>query len=63
MYAKGQAVAADVVTAHMLYSLAGEHGIKAADEAKDKLAKSMNAEQIAQAKKMAQDWKPKLETE
>lgn len=63
MYARGQTVSQDVVRAHMLYALAANNGIKAADEAKDKLAKSMSAEQIAEAKKMAQEWKPKLETE
>lgn len=63
MYAKGQTVPQDVVRAHMLYALAADRGIRAADEAKDKLAKSMSAEQIAEAKKMAQEWKPKLETE
>ena len=39
MYAKGQTVPQDVVKAHMLYALAGDNGIRAADEAKDKLAK------------------------
>lgn len=63
MYAKGQTVPQDVVRAHMLYALAANNGIKAADEAKEKLAKSMSAEQIAEAKKMAHEWKPKLETE
>ena len=63
MYARGQTVGQDVVKAHMLYALAGDHGIRAADEAKDKLAKTMSADQIAEAKKMAHEWKPKLETE
>jgi hypothetical protein len=63
MYAKGQTVPQDVVKAHMLYALAADNGIRAADDAKDKLAKSMSAEQIAEAKKMAHEWKPKLETE
>jgi hypothetical protein len=63
MYAKGQTVPQDAVKAHILYASAADHGIKAAGEAKDKLAKSMSAEQVAEAKKMAQEWKPKLETE
>lgn len=63
MYAKGQTVPQDVVRAHMLYALAADNGVRAADEARDKLAKSMSAEQIAEAKKMAHEWKPKLETE
>lgn len=63
MYAKGQAVAADPVTAHMLYSLAAQHGVKAAGDAKDRLAKSMTAAQIAEADKKAHDWKPKFELE
>jgi hypothetical protein len=59
MYAKGQAVTQDVVTAHMLYSLAAATGTKAAGVAKDQLAKSMSADQLAQAEKMVKDWKPK----
>ena len=61
MYAKGQAVAQDVVTAHVLYSLAAKHGIKAAAAARDRLVKSMTAEQTGRAEQMAKDWKPKLE--
>jgi TPR repeat protein len=61
MYAKGQAGTQDVVTAHMLYSLAAGFGIKPASIARDQLAKTMTAEQIAQAEKMAKDWKPKPE--
>jgi uncharacterized protein len=63
MYAKGEAVAADPVTARMLYTLAAQHGVKAAGDAKDSLAKSMTAEQIAEADKKARDWKPKFELE
>lgn len=61
MYAKGEAVTQDVVTAHLLYGLAATSGIRAAGAAKDQLAKSMSADQIAQAEKMAKDWKPTLE--
>jgi TPR repeat protein len=61
MYAKGEAVTQDVVTAHLLYGLAATSGIKAAGAAKNQLAKTMTPEQIAQAEKMAKDWKPKLE--
>jgi hypothetical protein len=61
MYAKGEAVTQDIVTAHLLYGLAATSGIKAAAAAKDQVAKSMTPEQIAQAVKMAKDWKPKLE--
>jgi uncharacterized protein len=60
MYAKGQAVTKDVVTAHMFYNLAANGTVKAAGLARDQLAKSMTADQIAQAEKMAKDWKPKL---
>jgi TPR repeat protein len=63
MYAKGEAVAADPITAHMLYTLAAQHGVKAAGAAKDSLAKSMTAAQIAEADKKAHDWKPKFELE
>src|SRR5579885_395781 len=61
MYAKGQSVTADPVTAHMLYSLAAARGIKPAAAARDQLAQSMTAEQIAQAVKLAKAWTPKPE--
>jgi len=61
MYAKGENVAQDSVTAHMLYTLAAKHGIKAAGAAKEQLAKSMTAAQVAEAEKRAGEWKPKLE--
>jgi len=61
MYAKGQGVPQDSVTAYMLLSLAAAKGIKAAGEAREKLMKSMDSAQVAEAEKMAHDWKPKPE--
>jgi uncharacterized protein len=61
MYAKGENVAQDPVTAYTMYTLAATRGIKAAGAAKDQLAKSMSAAQVAEAEKRAQDWKPKPE--
>jgi TPR repeat protein len=61
MYAKGESVAKDPVTAHMLYSLAAARGIKAAEDAKARLAKSMSADQIADAEARARAWTAKPE--
>jgi len=61
MYGKGQGVPQNSVTAYMLLSLAAAKGVKPAGEAKDKLAKSMDSAQIAEAEKLAHEWKPKPE--
>ncbi len=63
MYAKGDTVAQDTVTAYMLYSLAAAQGIKAARDARDKLAKSMSPDQVAEANKKVHAWNPKVETD
>jgi uncharacterized protein len=63
MYAKGEPVAQDNVTAYMLYALAAAQGIRAAGDARDKLAKSMSLDQVVEANKKVHAWKPKLETD
>jgi uncharacterized protein len=62
MYAKGETMAQDSVTAYMFYTLAAKLGIKAAETAKEQLARSMSATQVAEAEKRASEWKPKLES-
>jgi len=61
MYAKGESVTKDPVTAHMLYSLAAARGVKAAEDAKVQLAKSMSPTQISEAETRARDWSAKPE--
>jgi TPR repeat protein len=59
MYEEGQGVFQDSVQAHMWYSLAAAHGEQRAAEARDALAKQMTPAQIAEAQKLAREWRPK----
>ncbi len=61
MYARGDSVAKDPVAAYRLYSLAAARGVKAAEDAKAFLAKSMNAPQIAEAEAQVHAWSAKSE--
>ena len=60
MYSRGQGVPQNYVTAYMLLDLASAK-IKAAADAKGNISKSMESSQIAEAEKLAKDWKPKYE--
>src|SRR5665213_2707286 len=46
------------VMAHMWFNLAGAQGDKRAAEARDAVAKKMTPDQIAEAQRMAREWKP-----
>ena len=59
MYVLGQGVAQDYVQAHMWFNLAAARGQKIARENRNRLAKQMTPEQIAEARRLAQEWKPK----
>lgn len=59
MYEKGQGVRQDFVQAHMWYNLSAADGEKRAAEARDALAKQMTPAQIAEAQRLAREWKPK----
>jgi uncharacterized protein len=60
MYAMGEGVPEDYVTAHMWLDLAAESGNKSAAKGRDTLAaKMMTPEQIAEAQKLAREWKRK----
>jgi TPR repeat protein len=59
MYAQGQEVLQDFIQAKMWYNLAAANGYKPAAELRDALAKQMTPAQIAEAKKLAREWKPK----
>jgi TPR repeat protein len=49
----------DLVQAHMWYSLAAGNGNAHAPGYRDDLARQMTAAQIAEAQKLAREWKPK----
>ncbi len=66
MYATGQGVARDYVLAHMWYDIAASQfvGVKDREKAakyRDDVASKMTPEQIAEAQRMAREWKPKAE--
>ncbi len=65
MYRAGRGVPQDPIQAHMWYNLAassgGDQGRKMAVKSRDSTAKKMTAEQIAEAQRLAREWKPKVQ--
>jgi uncharacterized protein len=59
MYLGGDGVPQDYVLAHMWLNLAAARGDKGASEVRASLAKEMTPDQIAEAQKLAREWKPK----
>ncbi len=59
MYGKGQGVPRDYVQAHIWFNLAAAQGDDMARKNSDIVAKRMTAEQIAEAQRLAREWKPK----
>ena len=59
MYDNGRGVLQDYVRAHMWYNLAAAQGNKPATKNRDLLAKRMTPAQIAEAQKLAREWRPK----
>jgi TPR repeat protein len=60
MYTKGHGVLQDYIQAHMWYNLSAAHGEKRSAEARDALAQQMTPAQIAEAQRLAREWKPKM---
>lgn len=58
-YYLGRGVPEDYVMAHMWYNLAAAQGNKQAWKFREELAKMMTPAQIAEAQKLAREWKPK----
>jgi hypothetical protein len=56
---KGQGVPEDYVIAHMWFSLAAAGGDRNAAKGRDLVATRMTPAQIAEAQKLAREWKPK----
>ncbi len=59
VYEEGQGVTQDYVQAHMWYNLSAAKGNYIAREAHDILAEQMTPAQVAEAQKLAREWKPK----
>jgi TPR repeat protein len=59
MYQEGWGPTQDYVEAHKWYNLAATYGDKPAADLRDALANQMTPAQIAEAQKLAREWKPK----
>ena len=59
MHERGEGVQQDSIKAYMWYSLGAAKGGEAGARLRDALAKKMDPEQIAEAQKLAREWKPK----
>ena len=59
MYHQGQGVPQDYVQAHMWLNLASANGSAHAVEVRDTVARSMTPDQIAEAQRLAREWRPK----
>jgi hypothetical protein len=57
-YAKGQGVARDLVRSHMWSNLAAAQGAEMAMDNRAIVAATMTPDQIAEAQRLARDWKP-----
>jgi len=58
MYARGRGVLRDSIQAHMWYNLSAAYGDNRSVEARDALAQRMTPAQIAEAQRLAREWKP-----
>jgi hypothetical protein len=61
MYAQGRGVLQDFIQAHMWYNLSAARGEGRSAEARDALAKQMTPGQIAEAQRLAREWRPREE--
>ena len=59
MYYHGQGVPQDYVQAHMWWNLAVSQGSENATSNCDKTARKVTPAQIAEAEKLAREWRPK----
>jgi TPR repeat protein len=58
-YSKGQGVPQDYIQAHMWFNLAGASGYADGLKNRDIVARMMTPDQIAEAQRLAREWKPK----
>ena len=61
LYAEGEGVPKDYVLAHLWWNLAAAQGDERAKENRDILASRMTPDQLAEAQRMAREWKPAAE--
>src|SRR5262252_432525 len=60
MYARGRGVLQDSIQAYMWYNLSAAQGETRSAEARDALAQRMTPAQIAEAQRLAREWKPRM---
>lgn len=58
MYANSQGVPRDLVRAYMWFELSAAQGYKDAIQARETVSERVTPEQIAEAQKLAREWKP-----
>lgn len=58
MYAEGRGVPQDYISAHMWFNLSAAQGNRGAVRNRDITARRMTPAQIAEAQKLAREWKP-----
>ena len=58
MYDQGQGVPQDYIQAHMWFNLAGASGDADGIKERDAIAGKMTPDQIAEAQRLAREWKP-----
>ena len=61
MYDNGLGVPQDYVQAHLWYNLAAAQGFDLAWENREKVTNKMTPAQLAEAQRLAREWKPKKE--
>jgi TPR repeat protein len=58
MYTNGRGVPQDYVLAHMWFNLSAAQGVQIAVTQRDRIATRMTPAQIAEAQKLAREWRP-----
>jgi TPR repeat protein len=61
IYSTGRGVAQDYILAHLWFNLAAAAGDKNSTTLREQLALNMTPAQIAEAQKLAREWKPTVE--
>jgi TPR repeat protein len=58
MYHNGEGVPQDYIVAHMWWNLSATKGNELARQNRDVVARDMTPDQIAEAQRLAREWKP-----
>ncbi len=61
LYSTGRGVPKDFIQAHFWFSVSAARGSDASRKSRERVAKKMTPAQIAEAQRLAREWKPKKE--